>query len=133
MPMPGAYKDTLINMLGGGAPVTVYPALHIEDVPSAFNEVPLTAGYERQAVTLKESVGEAGLREIEHLTVPGTIPVCSFVVPSGTDVKSVAYWTSGTYGAGTILWYFNITDETFSNAGRAELNSGSIGLGDLSG
>jgi hypothetical protein len=134
MPMPVSYKEVLVNLIGGGAPTTIYAALHTANIATAGNEVLGTDGYLRQAVTLKSAGAGTALRAIDHPTIPGTVPVCTFNVPSGVIIMSIAYWTAATRGQGSIIWYYDITpDEVFGNTGRADLNSGSISLGDISG
>jgi hypothetical protein len=119
MPMPATYKDIFINML----PNTVYAALHSADVPTSINEITASG---RKAITLGNSSGGAALRQLT-----GTTPLCQWDVLAGTTVRSVAYWSAATNG--DIIWYYNVADETFAQAGKADLNSGSVGLGDISG
>lgn len=50
----------------------------------------------------------------------------TFDIPAGTTVKSIAFWTAST--AGTLLGYFDVTDESFAGQGTYVLNSGSVNL-----
>lgn len=49
-----------------------------------------------------------------------------FDIPAGFSVKSVGLWTALTNG--TLLGYWDVTDETFAGQGTYSLTSGSVGL-----
>lgn len=95
-----------------------YLGLHNVDGPTD-GTTELSGGspaYARKSVTWASASGGSK-------AVSGTV---AFDVPAAATVKSVAFWTASS--GGTLLGYFDVTDETFTGQGTYTLTSGSVGL-----
>lgn len=95
-----------------------YLSLHSTDAPSDNTTEPSggSPAYARKAASWSASSGGSK-------ALSGAV---TFDVPAGFTVKSVGFWTAVT--AGTLLGYFDVTDEVFGGQGTYQLTSGSVSL-----
>lgn len=95
-----------------------YLSLHNTDAPTDNTTEPSggSPAYARLAATWAAASGGSK-------ALSGTY---TFNVPAGFTVKSVGFWTALTNG--TLLGYFDVTDEVFAGQGSYQLTSGSVSL-----
>lgn len=91
-----------------------YLALHNVDAPADGTSELSGGSYARVAANWAAAAGGTKSLSGNH----------AFSVPAGATVRSVGLWTAST--GGTLLGYWDVTDETFGGAGTYTLTSGSI-------
>lgn len=93
-------------------------SVHNVDAPTDNTTEPSggSPAYARKAPTW--SAASAGSKALSNSPV--------FDIPAGFTVKSVGLWTASS--GGTLLGYWDVTDEAFAGQGTYTVSSGSIAL-----
>lgn len=96
-----------------------YLSVHNVDAPTDNTTEPSggSPAYARKAATFGAASG--GSKALTNVPI-------AFDVPAGFTVKSVGFWTALTNG--TLLGYFDVTDEAFAAQGVYNLTAGSASL-----
>jgi hypothetical protein len=109
-------KDEVLDSGANWPPA--YLSVHNVDAPTDDTTEPSggSPAYARKAATWDSASGGSK-------ALSGTY---AFDVPAGFTVKSVGFWTASS--GGTLLGYFDVTDEAFAGQGTYTLTSGSASL-----
>lgn len=110
--LTSAGKAALLDASASWPPA--YLALHNVNAPTDGTSELSGGTYARVAATWAAASGGTKALSGNHV----------FNVPAGATVASVAMWTAST--GGTLLGYWDVTDETFGGAGTYTLTSGTI-------
>lgn len=96
-----------------------YGGVHNVDAPTDNTTEPSggSPAYARKALTW--AAAGSGSKALA-----ATLP--TFDIPAGFTVKSVGLWTASS--GGTLLGYFDVTDEAFVGQGTYAVSSGSVSL-----
>jgi hypothetical protein len=113
--LTSAGKDLLLDSSASWPPA--YGSVHNVDAPTDNTTEPSggSPAYARKALTWGSS--SAGTKALA-----ATLP--TFDIPAGFTVKSVGLWTA--VSGGTLIGYFDVTDEAYVGQGTYAVSSGSV-------